>query len=169
MEKARIHATDSGLSFIEYYTGSIYSIPISSKSVDVVIVSDVLEHLNDIELALKEVFRVLRPGGLFVFDTIARTLWSWLTTYFVAQELLGLVEPGAHDWSMFINPNELDSRLQKLGFVTNSSDWRGINSHWSFINAIVNQSKYDFIESFFEDKADLSASFMGYAIKPLET
>jgi SAM-dependent methyltransferase len=41
-----------------------YRIPFSAESFDCVIVSEVLEHLDDDAAALAEVSRVLRPGGL---------------------------------------------------------------------------------------------------------
>ena len=162
---ARNHAKSQSLP-ITYRKGSIYAIPLPDASVDVVIVSDVLEHLDDIPAALREIFRVLRPSGVFVFDTIARTAWSYLSTYLVAQELTGIVEPGAHDWGMFINPEELERSLKNAGFTTDRSRWAGIGANLSVVNAIKKNSMYDIIESFFRDDSDFSASYMGYAVKP---
>ena len=48
--------------------------------------SDVIEHLLDLPQFAREVARVMRPGGLFVFDTINRTWTSWWTAYMGAQE-----------------------------------------------------------------------------------
>jgi 2-polyprenyl-6-hydroxyphenyl methylase/3-demethylubiquinone-9 3-methyltransferase len=163
LKKARDHAKKSKLN-IQYNTGSIYSIPMASGSVDVVVVSDVLEHLDDVPRALKEIKRVLKPGGVFVFDTIARTVWSYLTTYLGAQQILGIVEPGAHDWSMFIEPDELEMMIREAGFDTDRQSWAGIGSNLSLMNAVKKGSKYDFIESFFKDNSDFSSSYMGSAI-----
>lgn len=67
------------------------SIPYASGSFDLVVGHAVLHHIPDVELALREVLRVLRPGGRFVFageptrygDVVARRLsrltW-WATT-----------------------------------------------------------------------------------------
>jgi ubiquinone/menaquinone biosynthesis C-methylase UbiE len=67
------------------------SIPYDDESVDLVVGHAVLHHIPDVELALREVLRVLKPGGRFVFageptrhgDVIARRLsrltW-WATT-----------------------------------------------------------------------------------------
>lgn len=41
-------------------------IPLADASIDVVLSSSVLEHLPDLGRSLSEVFRVLRPGGLFL-------------------------------------------------------------------------------------------------------
>ena len=165
LEIAKLHASQSNVT-VTYMLGSIYSIPIDDGQFDAVIVSDVLEHLHDIPLALSEIFRVLKPGGVLVFDTINRTWWSWLTTYMIAQEILGIVEPGAHDWNMFITPTELESFLIQSGFTTNASTWSGIVGKLNFSNALQLYNKYELISHFIEDKLDLSCSYMGYAQKP---
>lgn len=47
--------------------------------------SDVLDHLNDLRLAMSEIKRILKPNGLLVFDTINRTWESYLIFYLIAQ------------------------------------------------------------------------------------
>lgn len=165
LNKAKSHLPETATAVVQYSRGSIYNIPLESSSLDGVIVSDVFEHLNDLPKALREVHRVLKPNGVLVFDTIARTWWSWLSTYFVAQELLGIVEPGAHDWKMFINPEELASLLTDLGFSVDRSEWAGIGSVLSIQNAWKYQSKYFLVESFYKDSNDFSASYLGVATK----
>ncbi|MBU2081797.1 class I SAM-dependent methyltransferase [Patescibacteria group bacterium] len=44
-------------------------IPLDSNSVDIVISEFVLEHLRSPSFVLKEIFRVLKPGGVFIFIT----------------------------------------------------------------------------------------------------
>lgn len=46
--------------------GSAYEIPAFAASADVVLMSHVLEHLDDPTRALSEVSRVLRPSGLLI-------------------------------------------------------------------------------------------------------
>jgi 2-polyprenyl-6-hydroxyphenyl methylase/3-demethylubiquinone-9 3-methyltransferase len=131
--QARTHAADqSNLTPLPVYQqASVYDLPVANQSVDVVIISDVLEHLQEVPRALQEIKRVLRPNGVVVFDTIARSWWSFLSTYLIAQEVLGIVEAGAHDWSMFINPSEIDAMLCEAGFETTPSAWRGIGATFS--------------------------------------
>lgn len=48
--------------------GLIQALPLLDESVDLVVVSEVLEHLDDqtLELGIREIRRVLRPGGLLL-------------------------------------------------------------------------------------------------------
>lgn len=49
---------------IEFLRGSIYEIPLPENAFDAVFSSAVLEHLQEPVLALKEILRVLKPGGI---------------------------------------------------------------------------------------------------------
>ncbi|MGZ4515742.1 MAG: class I SAM-dependent methyltransferase [Mycobacterium sp.] len=77
-------------------------IPYEDNTFDLVVGHAVLHHIPDVELALREVVRVLRPGGRFVFagepttfgDTYARTLSTW--TWRVATNVTKL--PGLDGW-----------------------------------------------------------------------
>jgi SAM-dependent methyltransferase len=50
-------------------------IPVAPGSVDVVIMSELIEHLVDTDSALDEVFRVLRPGGSLLLSTPNLAAW----------------------------------------------------------------------------------------------
>lgn len=41
----------------------VQSIPLAERSIDVVIANHLLEHIADDRLALREIYRILRPGG----------------------------------------------------------------------------------------------------------
>ena len=53
------------------------SIPYDDRSVDLVVGHAVLHHIPDVELALREVLRVLKPGGRFVFAGEPTTIGDW--------------------------------------------------------------------------------------------
>lgn len=40
-------------------------------------------------------------------STIARTWTSWFTTKLIAEDVVGIVPPGTHDWNKYINEEEL--------------------------------------------------------------
>lgn len=112
---ARLHAASMDLS-ITYKTGIAERIPLDDDSVDIVISVDVLEHLADLEASLNEITRVLRPGGLFMFDTINRNLLASFVVVTLAERIIGLLPRGTHDASMFIRPKELKAGLRDREF-----------------------------------------------------
>jgi ubiquinone/menaquinone biosynthesis C-methylase UbiE len=94
VEVARRNA--AGLGFeVQGRIADAESLPYDDDSFDLVVGHAVLHHIPDVELALREVLRVLRPGGRFVFageptargDVIARALsrLTWWTASRVTQ------------------------------------------------------------------------------------
>ncbi len=116
IEAAREHATETGLN-ITYEAAPGEKIPFADHSFDIVCCCDVLEHVNDLEQVVKESARVLKPGGIYFYDTINRTVLSQLMLIQVAQELpvTRFMLPGAHDWHKFIKPRELKKMLESHG------------------------------------------------------
>ena len=53
---------------ITYVAGSIFDLPLSDASLDVVLSVRVLHHLADIPLAFREIRRVLRPAGRYILE-----------------------------------------------------------------------------------------------------
>ena len=49
--------------------GSVYDLPFSKESVDTVVLSGVIEHLENPVEALKEINRVLKNGGMLLMET----------------------------------------------------------------------------------------------------
>ncbi len=123
IEVARGHAAARGIP-VEYVVGSAFDLPRQDASVDLAVVSDVLEHLHDVPAATAELARVLRPGGLVVFDTINRTPVSWFKAILLSERMLRIVHPGTHDWSMFIRPGELRETFAACGLTV--TDLRGL-------------------------------------------
>ncbi|KAF4755522.1 Hexaprenyldihydroxybenzoate methyltransferase, mitochondrial, partial [Perkinsus olseni] len=127
LQQARHHGRH--LPNLHYQVGSAYEIPFPDNSFDGVIISDVLEHLLDLRAALSEIHRVLKPGGVLVFDTISRTLWSYTTVWLITQEILNIMPPNAHDWRLFVTPTELGAALANAGFSIVTDDeaaWAGL-------------------------------------------
>ncbi|MBT8240556.1 MAG: class I SAM-dependent methyltransferase [Acidimicrobiia bacterium] len=52
---------------VAYGVGAAQAIPIAAESVDAVVACLVFEHIDDVDEAIAEVARVLRPGGRFLF------------------------------------------------------------------------------------------------------
>ncbi|WP_421696273.1 bifunctional 2-polyprenyl-6-hydroxyphenol methylase/3-demethylubiquinol 3-O-methyltransferase UbiG [Aestuariivirga sp.] len=120
IEAARSHLQESSLD-IRYDVGAGEALPYADFSFDVVVCVDVLEHVSDLNEVLAQVTRVLRPGGLFLFDTINRNTLAKLVMITLAEDILRLLPAGTHDPSMFIKPEELRIALHKAGLEPGST------------------------------------------------
>lgn len=111
---ARKHAAASGLA-IDYRVGPGEHLPADDACADIVYCVDVLEHVADVDAVVAEATRVLRPGGLFLFDTINRTWVSKLVLIKLSQDwpVTAWMPPGLHDWNQFITPAELRDVLAR--------------------------------------------------------
>ena len=79
------HAQAGGLN-IRYLKGVGESLPFPAGSYDVVFCCDVLEHVRDLPKVVSEISRVLKAGGVFIYDTFNRTLISKLVAIKIGQE-----------------------------------------------------------------------------------
>jgi 2-polyprenyl-6-hydroxyphenyl methylase/3-demethylubiquinone-9 3-methyltransferase len=131
---ARQHADAAGRT-ITYDVGVGEALPYEDQSFDAVVCVDVLEHVQDLSQVIDEVSRVLRPGGMFLFDTINRNPISRLATITMAENVLKLLPKGTHDPDMFIKPAELRHELDRAGFTVGRMTGlgpRGINRKGDF-------------------------------------
>ncbi len=117
IEAARAHAAREGHA-IRYDVGVGEALPYADASFDAVVCVDVLEHVADLGAVLSQTQRVLRPGGLFLFDTINRNRLAAFAVVTMAEDVLGLLPKGAHDPALFIRPAELRAQLVEAGFET---------------------------------------------------
>lgn len=69
-ERARVGARERGLVNVDVRLGDAMALPVESESVDVVISNGVLNLTPDKEQAFGEVFRILKPGGQFLYGDI---------------------------------------------------------------------------------------------------
>lgn len=110
---ARAKVQANGLGPIAYFEqGYAESLPYADGSFSVIVCLDVLEHVSDLLVTLKEITRVLAPGGIFIFDTINRTFLARLALIWLGESLpINGLTPGIHDYKRFIKPNELRDAL----------------------------------------------------------
>src|SRR6266480_5221238 len=117
LETADTHAQERGLSQrIHYQQGYAESLPFADGSFSAIVCFDVLEHVRDLKATIKEIARVLAPGGVFVFDTINRTLIARAILIWYGENFpSGGLKPGLHNYQGFIKPIELEGLLTVSG------------------------------------------------------
>lgn len=116
LRTARGHAADGELG-INYVRARGEQLPFGDGVFDLVYCVDVLEHVDDLDQVLTESARVLRPGGVYLYDTINRTLLSHVVAIGLLQEwrLTRILPPRLHDWGRFIRPQELAAIMGRHG------------------------------------------------------
>ncbi|OCL12188.1 ubiquinone biosynthesis O-methyltransferase, partial [Glonium stellatum] len=95
---------------LTYLNQSVEQLPlpkIESEQFDIVSLFEVLEHVTHPAPFLTSIMPHVRPGGWLVLSTIARTWTSWAVTKVVAEDVMGIVPRGTHDWAKYVNEGEL--------------------------------------------------------------
>ena len=65
LAKARANAKAMSLTYVEFRRGLAEELPVSDATVDVVISNGVINLVPDKDQAYREIYRVLKPGGVF--------------------------------------------------------------------------------------------------------
>jgi 2-polyprenyl-6-hydroxyphenyl methylase/3-demethylubiquinone-9 3-methyltransferase len=173
VQTARGHASGSSLT-IDYLAGDGEQLPFASASYDIVFCCDVLEHLDSPGKAIEEIARVLKPNGLFLCDTINRTLRSKIAVIWLFQQWrwTNCVPPNLHDWNKFIKPREL--REMMVGYGLQPGSVVGMRPQANPIDLIRQMRKCKHGEITYGELGrrmqmqateDLSMSYMGWAVK----
>tara|TARA_Y100001970_G_scaffold293986_1_gene445378 strand:- start:4471 stop:5199 length:729 start_codon:yes stop_codon:yes gene_type:complete len=128
---AKTHAKKSKLK-INYYCASPENF-ISKEKFDVILNMEIVEHVNDVNLFLKESSKFLKKNGIMFIATLNKTLKSYVFAILGAEYILRWLPIGTHDWNMFISPGKLVKLCEKnslsldeiLGVKYNviSGDW----------------------------------------------
>ena len=79
----------------------------SSKKFDLVIASEVVEHLDNRILFFKEASKLLKNKGILILTTINKTALSLLFAKFMAENILKLLPKGIHEFEKFVSPETL--------------------------------------------------------------
>ncbi|KAL0110369.1 hypothetical protein PUN28_013786 [Cardiocondyla obscurior] len=89
-----------------------------TESYDAVVTSEVLEHVVEPQLFLKECVKMLKPGGSIFVTTQNKTLATWFFLIVMGEYILRRIPFGTHEWNKFIAPHEVQSILDNYGCKT---------------------------------------------------
>ncbi|KAJ6804968.1 ubiquinone biosynthesis O-methyltransferase, mitochondrial [Iris pallida] len=111
---AQIHADlDPLTSSIDYSCTTAEQLVTENKKFDVVIASEVIEHVADPSEFCKSLASLTVPSGATVISTINRSVRSYAAAIVAAEYLLSWLPKGTHEWSKFLTPEELVMILQR--------------------------------------------------------
>jgi demethylmenaquinone methyltransferase/2-methoxy-6-polyprenyl-1,4-benzoquinol methylase len=127
--RRRLCARDKGPAPLQFLRGDALNLPFPDQSFDVVTISYGLRNLSDLNAGLRELRRVLRPGGRLLILDFGKPDWApWRWIYFQylrwCVPILGRVFCGDSDTHGYIlqslqaypGQRAVDERLQSTGF-----------------------------------------------------
>ena len=141
LNAARSHAADAGLD-VTFFAGSAESLPVLDNSFDVAYASQSLHHMDDPIAALRELARVVRPGGLIAareLDFGTQTWYPpspgmsrWRAVFTVIAELDGLhTTSGRQLLSWFHRASLSDANFSSSTWsYASTEDRRGMADVW---------------------------------------
>lgn len=113
---ARQHASAGGLQ-IDYRVGEPDAALCAGESFDVLLLLEVVEHVDDVQAFVRDAVVHLAPGGLLVASTINRTLRSYLAAIVGAEMVFRVLPRGTHRWAQFVRPEELEQAAAACGLA----------------------------------------------------
>ncbi|XP_032862340.1 ubiquinone biosynthesis O-methyltransferase, mitochondrial isoform X2 [Tyto alba] len=124
---------------IRYKSSSLEEIVEESmETFDVIVASEVVEHVADLEMFIKCCSRVLKPEGSLFITTINKTQLSYVLGIVVAEKIMGIVPEGTHEWEKFVPPEELERLLESNGFsvkTVNGMLYNPLSGSWSWMES----------------------------------
>ena len=111
---------------------------------DIVIASEVIEHVNNRGKFLSDISKLSRPGGLIIFTTINKSFLGVALGKYFAEHVIKVVPKNTHDYKKFISPNNLAYEAEKYNIVLD--DFTGFVPTFNIQN-IVNKEFGNFKSS----------------------
>ena len=140
IEVAKQHSNKKKLK-INYKYANIETLKIKKKY-DLIIMYEILEHLDNWEYFLLNISENLKNKGILVISTINRNILSKFATIYLAENVLRWIPRGTHTYEKYIKPQEITNclesknfRLKNLkGLVYNPIDMEWKLSNYTTIN-----------------------------------
>ena len=144
MDNASLNRAEEGYQYFEsisnagaeFIKGSAYSLPFPDESIDLIVCSEVLEHLHEYNDAVVEIHRVLKPGGKFYASVPAS--WPEKVCWSLSKDYQN--QPGGH--LRIFNQLELVSEIKESGFKFLSSEkFHSIHSPYWWLRCLFWKSQ----------------------------
>ena len=115
IEVAKLHAKEMDLD-INYINASPENLNIKNKF-DVILNMEIVEHVSDVNLFIKNCSRLIGKNGIMFVATINKNLKSYLFAIIGAEYILRWLPIGTHDWEKFLTPQALEDVAIKNNFL----------------------------------------------------
>ncbi len=148
---------------VTYLEADAYKLPFENESFDVVTAMDFLEHVEHPDQVVKEISRILKPNGIFIFHTFNRNILAYIVVIKFVEWFIKNSPKNIHLLRMFIKPVELENYCLMNQIVV--KDMTGIKPVFStipiknfFTGLVPETMKFELTKS-------LLLSYMGYGVK----
>ena len=125
IEIAKHHLKKSKLN-VKYYNFSPEKFK-SNNKYDVILNMEIVEHVENVDLFIKESSKFLKKSGTMFIATLNQTLKSYLFAIVGAEYILKWLPIGTHDWQKFIKPDELIKICEKNSLILKNIDGMSFN------------------------------------------
>lgn len=118
IKTALTHASEQGL-VIDYRAGTAEGLLAAGEApFDIVLNLEVVEHVADPAQFLADTARLVKPGGMMIVATLNKTAKALATAVIGAEYILRWLPRGTHDWSKFLDPEDVRAPLEGAGMIT---------------------------------------------------
>ena len=125
IEIAKHHLKKSKLN-VKYYNFSPEKFK-SNNKYDVILNMEIVEHVENVDLFIKESSKFLKKSGTMFIATLNQTLKSYLFAIVGAEYILKWLPIGTHDWQKFIKPDDLIRICKKNSLNLKNIDGMSFN------------------------------------------
>ena len=135
IEIAKHHLKKSKLN-VKYYNFSPERFK-SNNKYDVILNMEIVEHVQNIDLFIKQSSKFLKKSGTMFIATLNQTLKSYLFAIIGAEYILKWLPIGTHDWQKFIKPDDLIRICKKNSLNLKNIDGMSFNpiiDKWNISN-----------------------------------
>jgi len=148
---------------VEYIQGDAYQLPFPDASFDAVMAFDFLEHVSDPARVVKEISRVLKPRGQFLFHTFNRNWVAWLVVIKGVEWFVKNTPKNMHTLPLFIKPQELEIFCNNAEMQV--ARWTGLRpqlnrSFFKMLGTRIVPETFEFIQT-----PSMMISYCGQAFK----
>jgi len=111
------HAKEEGLK-VNYINCLADKIISDGIKYDAVLNTEVIEHVKNQDLLIKQTAQCVKENGLVIFATINKTIRSFVGGILGAEYILRMLPKGTHNWNFFVKPIVLEKKLMENNVFT---------------------------------------------------
>ena len=148
IEVAKLHSEEMNLD-IKYIQSSPENLNFKNEF-DVILNMEVVEHVSNINLFIKNCSTLVKKNGIMFVATINKNLRSYIFAILGAEYILRWLPIGTHDWNKFVTPQELEVIASKNNFFPGEIigiKFNLLSKKWF----ISNDSSVNYISTFFKN------------------